>query len=51
MNMDKKEIKNVGSWFSRWCVTYTNECGGNVERDEFIEDAASAIRFYLEYQA
>ena len=50
--MDKKEIKDVGSWFNSWCVAYTNECDdGNVDRDEFIEDAASAIRYYLECMA
>jgi hypothetical protein len=51
MNMDEKDIKDVGHWFKCWCTTYTEEFDGNVDRDEFIEDAASAIRYYLEYMA
>ncbi len=46
MNMDKKEIKGVGSWFNSWCVAYTNECD-NVGRDEFIKDALEALRYYI----
>ena len=46
--MDKKEIREVGSWFSRWCVTYTNECG-DVGRDEFVKDALEALKFYVRW--
>lgn len=44
--MDWKEIRDVGSWFNKWCVTYTIECG-DVGRDEFIEDALEALRYYI----
>jgi len=44
--MDKKEIKDVGSWFNSWCVAYHNECG-DVGRDGFIEDALEALRYYI----
>ena len=46
--MDRKEIRDVGSWFNSWCVTYANECG-DVGRDEFIEDALKALENYLEW--
>jgi hypothetical protein len=44
--MDRKDIRDVGRWFNSWCVAYTNECG-SVGRDEFIEDALEALRYYV----